>query len=198
VSGIAAFYKPEELRGRLLVVCCNLKKAQVKGVLSEGMVLTAVTGDDADRRISLLAVPAGATPGAAVMPPDTVYSREQAKEYNMRKWDALELRVNEDKRIECAGAALEQQETAIVDKKLKSDFTAKMNKSKEKTGAAAASSDDNAELAAKKKAAALEREARLKQIDDHHARRYILCVNGNDAEPISVDKSDEFVGAKVK
>jgi methionine--tRNA ligase beta chain len=204
VSGISAFYTPDQLRDRLLVVCCNLKKAQVKGVLSEGMVLTAVAGDDADRRISLLSAPAGSAPGVGVMAPDTVFPREQNKEFNMRKWDTLELRVNDEARVECAGAALEQQATAIVDKKLRSDFTAKMNKSKEKSGAAAttatttaaATADDD--LAAKKKSAALEREARLKQIDDHHARRYILCVDGNEANPILVDNGASFVGAKVK
>lgn len=41
VSGIAQYYKPEELIGKEIVLVVNLKPAKIKGVLSEGMLLAA-------------------------------------------------------------------------------------------------------------------------------------------------------------
>ncbi len=46
VSGIAKYYKPEEMVGKKVVVVANLKPAKLCGMLSEGMLLAA--GDDAD------------------------------------------------------------------------------------------------------------------------------------------------------
>ena len=43
-SGIAKYYKPEEMVGRTVVLVCNLKPVKLRGVLSEGMILCA--GDD--------------------------------------------------------------------------------------------------------------------------------------------------------
>jgi methionyl-tRNA synthetase len=39
VSGIAQFYKPEELVGRKVVCVTNLKPVKLRGELSEGMIL---------------------------------------------------------------------------------------------------------------------------------------------------------------
>lgn len=41
VSGIAKFYKPEEIVGKKVVVVTNLKPVKLRGVLSEGMILCA-------------------------------------------------------------------------------------------------------------------------------------------------------------
>ena len=41
VSGIAQYYKPEELVGKKVVVVTNLKPVKLRGVLSEGMILCA-------------------------------------------------------------------------------------------------------------------------------------------------------------
>lgn len=46
VSGIAQWYKPEEMVGKKVVVVCNLKPVKLRGVKSEGMILAA--GDDGD------------------------------------------------------------------------------------------------------------------------------------------------------
>ncbi len=46
VSGIAKYYKPEEMVGKKVVVVANLKPAKLCGIVSEGMLLAA--GDDAD------------------------------------------------------------------------------------------------------------------------------------------------------
>ena len=44
VAGIAQFYKPEELVGRMVVVVANLKPAVIRGIESNGMLLAAKTG----------------------------------------------------------------------------------------------------------------------------------------------------------
>ncbi|HPW60233.1 MAG TPA: methionine--tRNA ligase subunit beta, partial [Candidatus Rifleibacterium sp.] len=45
VAGIAAFYKPEDLPGRQVVMVKNLKPAKIRGILSHGMILAAGTED---------------------------------------------------------------------------------------------------------------------------------------------------------
>lgn len=45
VSGIAKFYKPEELVGKNVVMVANLKPAKLRGIMSNGMIL-AVANDD--------------------------------------------------------------------------------------------------------------------------------------------------------
>lgn len=46
VSGIANYYKPEELIGKKIILVQNLKPAKLCGVESCGMILSAVHGDD--------------------------------------------------------------------------------------------------------------------------------------------------------
>lgn len=41
VSGIAKFYKPEEMIGKKVVMITNLKPAKLRGIVSEGMILCA-------------------------------------------------------------------------------------------------------------------------------------------------------------
>ncbi len=41
VAGIAAFYSPEQLVGRKIVVVANLQPARIRGVESQGMLLAA-------------------------------------------------------------------------------------------------------------------------------------------------------------
>nr|MBQ6241921.1 methionine--tRNA ligase [Lachnospiraceae bacterium] len=59
VSGIKAWYKPEELVGKQVMAIVNLKPAKLAGLLSEGMLLSA---EDADGNLSLMTVgrPVGA------------------------------------------------------------------------------------------------------------------------------------------
>ena len=45
VSGIAQWYKPEELVGKTIVVIANLKPAEIRGVESKGMLLAAKAGN---------------------------------------------------------------------------------------------------------------------------------------------------------
>ncbi len=61
VSGIKAYYSPEEMVGKKVMVVVNLKPAKLAGILSEGMLLCA---EDAEGNLSLMvpekAMPAGA------------------------------------------------------------------------------------------------------------------------------------------
>ena len=56
VSGIAAWYKPEELIGKKIVVVANLKPAKLRGVESRGMLLAADVLDGEGERASVLFV----------------------------------------------------------------------------------------------------------------------------------------------
>ena len=61
VSGIKAYYTPEEMVGKKVMVLVNLKPAKLAGVLSEGMLICA---EDADGNLALVVpekdMPAGA------------------------------------------------------------------------------------------------------------------------------------------
>ncbi len=46
VSGIAPWYKPEDLIGKKIVVVANLKPVKLRGVLSQGMILAADAGEN--------------------------------------------------------------------------------------------------------------------------------------------------------
>ena len=61
VSGIAPYYRPEELVGLSVVVVANLKPAKLCGVESNGMILAA--GDEA----SLLTTKFEVAPGTKVL-----------------------------------------------------------------------------------------------------------------------------------
>ncbi len=58
-SGIAKFYKPEELVGKTIILVSNLKKATLCGIESEGMILAADCGEDDIKVIFLDDIPAG-------------------------------------------------------------------------------------------------------------------------------------------
>ena len=53
VAGIALYYKPEDVVGRLVVVVANLKPARIRGVDSNGMLLAASTPDGKLRLITV-------------------------------------------------------------------------------------------------------------------------------------------------
>lgn len=46
VAGIKPFYEPEQLENKLIVVLTNLEPKNIRGILSEGMVLAAQDKDD--------------------------------------------------------------------------------------------------------------------------------------------------------
>ena len=46
VSGIAEYYRPEDLVGKNLVLVANLKPVKLRGILSQGMILAASDDED--------------------------------------------------------------------------------------------------------------------------------------------------------
>ena len=64
LSGIHAFYEPEELIGKTLVAIVNLPPRQMMGVESCGMLMSAVHKEDGEEKLNLMivsdAIPAGA------------------------------------------------------------------------------------------------------------------------------------------
>ncbi len=63
VSGIAQHYTPEEMVGKQVVVVTNLAPRKMKGIESQGMILTA---EDSDGKLQLLKPENAVTPGSNV------------------------------------------------------------------------------------------------------------------------------------
>ncbi len=63
VSGIAKYYKPEELVGKQVVFIANLPPRKLKGITSQGMILSA---ENADGSLTVISPSAPATDGAQV------------------------------------------------------------------------------------------------------------------------------------
>ncbi|MDR1160977.1 MAG: methionine--tRNA ligase subunit beta, partial [Tannerellaceae bacterium] len=63
ISGIAAYYKPEELIGKQICFIANLAPRKVKGIVSEGMILSA---EDADGRLAVVMPEKKVKPGSEV------------------------------------------------------------------------------------------------------------------------------------
>ncbi len=61
ISGIAEYYKPEDIIGKKVVVVANLKPKKIRGYLSEGMILAA--GCEKGQRPVLVTVGEEAEPG---------------------------------------------------------------------------------------------------------------------------------------
>lgn len=62
ISGIAQYYKPEELVGKYVVIVANLKPVKLRGELSQGMILAA--SDDKDK---LFVVEPGTLPTGSIV-----------------------------------------------------------------------------------------------------------------------------------
>ena len=63
VSGIAQHYKPEEMVGKQVIVVTNLAPRKMKGIESQGMILTT---EDSDGKLQLLKPENPVTPGSGV------------------------------------------------------------------------------------------------------------------------------------
>jgi methionyl-tRNA synthetase len=63
ISGIANYYKPEELIGKQVCFIANLAPRKLKGVLSEGMILSA---ENADGSLAVIMPEKNVTPGSEV------------------------------------------------------------------------------------------------------------------------------------
>ena len=58
VSGIAPWYKPEDLVGKKVIIVANLKPAKLCGEMSNGMLLAGDVSDD-DVKVVFVDMPAG-------------------------------------------------------------------------------------------------------------------------------------------
>ncbi|HLS66762.1 MAG TPA: methionine--tRNA ligase subunit beta, partial [Pseudogracilibacillus sp.] len=63
ISGIAEYYRPEELIGKKVICVTNLKPVKLRGEMSEGMILS---GEDEDGNLSLATVESDLPNGSAV------------------------------------------------------------------------------------------------------------------------------------
>ena len=63
ISGIAAWYKPEDLVGKQVCFVANLEPRKLKGVESHGMLLSV---EDSDGTLSLIQPPKDVTPGSQI------------------------------------------------------------------------------------------------------------------------------------
>ncbi|MDR1717874.1 MAG: methionine--tRNA ligase [Prevotella sp.] len=63
ISGIAAWYKPEDLVGKQVCFVANLEPRKLKGVESQGMLLSV---EDSDGTLSLIQPPKNVTPGSQI------------------------------------------------------------------------------------------------------------------------------------
>lgn len=63
ISGIAAWYKPEDLVGKQVCFVANLEPRKLKGVESQGMLLSV---EDTDGTLSLIQPPKNVTPGSQI------------------------------------------------------------------------------------------------------------------------------------
>ncbi|MEC8845270.1 MAG: methionine--tRNA ligase subunit beta, partial [SAR324 cluster bacterium] len=62
VSGVAEFYRPEDLPGMNVVVVSNLKPVKLRGELSEGMILATDDGNS----LKIVEAPGDSKPGTVV------------------------------------------------------------------------------------------------------------------------------------
>lgn len=63
ISGIAAWYKPEDLVGKQVCFIANLEPRKLRGIESQGMLLSV---EDADGSLSLIQPPKKVTPGSQI------------------------------------------------------------------------------------------------------------------------------------
>ncbi|MCI0920861.1 methionine--tRNA ligase [Sphingobacterium rhinopitheci] len=63
VSGIAEFFKPEDIIGKQVSILVNLEPREIKGIQSQGMILMA---EDGDGRLDFVNPNAGIQPGSTV------------------------------------------------------------------------------------------------------------------------------------
>ena len=63
VSGIAEFFSPEEIVGKQVAILVNLEPREIKGIVSQGMILMA---EDADGRLDFVAPYTDIQPGSVI------------------------------------------------------------------------------------------------------------------------------------
>jgi len=98
VSGLRAFYTPEELSKKKVIVVCNLKYAKLRGVVSQGMLLTAEKG-------ALLGLLTSDKPNGTKIVADNCKLSVKDKPLDKNAFDktAIQLLTNENSNVIFAG-----------------------------------------------------------------------------------------------
>jgi methionine--tRNA ligase beta chain len=91
VSGLAKFVPMEKMKGRLVAVATNLGEADIKGVLSNGLVLCA--SNEEHTKVEPLEPPAGSKPGEKIFYPGLEFSGEPDAKLNAKKWAKLKKKL---------------------------------------------------------------------------------------------------------
>jgi methionyl-tRNA synthetase len=65
-AGVKAWYDPDDLVGRQVVIVANLEPRKIRGELSQGMILAASEGDEDDRTVVVLGPEKPVTAGSPV------------------------------------------------------------------------------------------------------------------------------------
>ena len=91
VAGLKAFYSPEELKGKTLIVLANLEPAKLRGVKSEGMLLAADHEEEENEIVAFL------TPSRRIPPGTPINSgmRQGEKRINYKQFSSMTLRIAE-------------------------------------------------------------------------------------------------------
>jgi len=63
LSGIKQWYKPEDMVGKKVMICCNLEPRKIAGEMSQGMIVAAESADG--KMISLMVPDNGEMPSGS-------------------------------------------------------------------------------------------------------------------------------------
>ncbi len=104
VAGLKEYYSKEELEGKNIIVVANLKPAKLRGVLSQGMLLAAESGEE------VKALTADAKPGTEVRLGNLKNKKEQI---TYEQFSKLDIRVK-GKKVVCDNKELNIDGNAIT------------------------------------------------------------------------------------
>ncbi len=107
VSGLVPYYRPDELKGRNVLLVCNLKPARLRGVESQGMLLAADDG----KTVEVLFAD-HARPGDPVGLAGQQTSGQAAEEIDIEEFFSIPIQVKnhqvliDEVLLECAGKSI--------------------------------------------------------------------------------------------
>ncbi len=117
VSGLVQYVPQEQLQDRKVIVLCNLKARNMRGVKSHGMLLCA--SNDAHDVVEPLVPPEGAAIGERVYFGEVTEQPEPAKENQVQKkkiWEAVQpdLKTDDGKVANYQGMAMSTSAGAVT------------------------------------------------------------------------------------
>lgn len=92
VAGLKKSYQPEQLRGRSIIIVANLKKAKLRGEVSEGMMLAADDGGS----VKYVTVPDKIAPGTPIMIGEYLYNGKGTIELKVLQSIGLKVALDGD------------------------------------------------------------------------------------------------------